>query len=71
MSRDGYRRSLAKAVSWQICGILSTMLLAGLFMEDVQMAGGFALLSAVQGLVFYVLHERLWDRMPFGRGPAG
>ena len=67
MSRDGYRRSLAKAISWQICGIVSTTVLAGLFMDDVRLAGGFALLSAFQGLVFYVLHERLWDRLSFGR----
>ena len=67
MFRETNARSVAKALSWRITGTVATTLLVYLFTRK------FALSLAVGGLEFvskvgmYWLHERVWDRLSFGK----
>jgi adenylylsulfate kinase len=60
-------RSLVKAASWRLFGTLATTTIVYVLTGRLQfalIAGGLELTSKI---VLYFLHERLWDRIPFGR----
>lgn len=61
------RRTIAKAVSWQTLGLFTMALIGFLFTGSVVAAGSMALVTTSCGAVCYVLHERLWNRIAWGR----
>lgn len=60
-------RTIAKAVSWQLLGLFSMTLIGYLFTGSVAAAGSLAIVTTVIGAVCYVLHERAWNRIAWGR----
>lgn len=68
--RDTHARSVAKAVSWRILGTLATSALVFIFTKRWALSlfvGGMEFVSKI-GL-FWV-HERVWDRLTYGRKEA-
>ena len=64
---DSPARTFVKTCTWQLLGLISMVGLGYLVMGSVTMAGGFALASMALGTVSYVLHERVWQRIHWGR----
>ena len=65
--RDTNIRSIAKALSWRIMGTIATSALVFVFTRRLAMSlavGGLEFISKI-GLFWF--HERLWDRMSFGK----
>lgn len=60
-------RAVAKSLSWQALGLCTTMLTAFLLTGSLAMGSALALSSAAIGTVMFVLHERAWDRVRWGR----
>jgi len=61
------RRSLVKAVIWNLIG-LATMALVGLVATGSAAVGGaMALINAAVGLVMYLIYERVWAGIRWGR----
>ncbi|MFV0514906.1 MAG: DUF2061 domain-containing protein [Jhaorihella sp.] len=61
------RRSIVKAVVWSLIGLV-TMSVVGLVATGSAALGGtMALLNTGVGLVMYVLYERIWTAIPWGR----
>ena len=61
------RRSLTKAVLWQMLGLV-VMTVVGLLVTGSASAGGaIALINAALGIVLYTGYERLWQRIGWGR----
>lgn len=60
-------RTIAKAVSWQSLGLFSMTLIGYLFTGSVAAAGSLAVVTTLIGAVCYVLHERAWNRISWGR----
>ena len=60
-------RTLAKALSWQGLGLVTTTALGYLATGSITAGGTLALSSAMLGLVVYLAHERLWQRISWGR----
>lgn len=65
---DSTIRLIAKAVSWQVAGFFSMMLIGFLFTGSVVASGGIALAGGLSGFVAYFLHEMIWSRVAWGRG---
>ena len=63
-------RSFAKAVSYRIFGSLSTGALVYFFTGSVKVSAGAAVLDSVVKIVLFFLHERVWQRIPYGRPKA-
>lgn len=61
------RRTLAKAVLWQVLGILVMALVGWAFTGSAALGGGLALSNAAIGFVTYFLYERVWARIGWGR----
>lgn len=67
MFRETHARSVAKAVSWRVMGTIATTLLVFIFTRKIVVSltvGGVEFLSKI-GLFW--LHERVWDRLHYGK----
>ena len=63
-------RSLAKAISWQLIGFIGSALITwwytGRIVDGIALSGWLAL----SGAVLYVIHERLWARIHWGKSDS-
>jgi uncharacterized membrane protein len=60
-------RTLVKAVLWNLIG-LTVMSLVGLALTGSAAVGGLmAVVNTVIGLASYILYERVWSRVRWGR----
>ncbi len=64
-------RIAAKALTWQATGLLVMSGLGYLLTGSWQSAGSFAIGSAVLGLGMFMVHEKLWARIAWGRIVTG
>ena len=65
--RDARRRSWAKALTWRIIGTVVTIVGFGLATGDWVLASGVGLLLNLIKSVIYYAHERVWERVSWGR----
>lgn len=64
------RRTLVKAITWQAIGLI-TMTVIGMLATGSFSAGGtLAIVTTTTGLLFYMIHERIWARISWGRRDA-
>jgi len=61
------RRSLAKAVSWRITGTIDTFIISWLITGELLLASGIALTEVITKVVLYWAHERVWNRVNWGK----
>ncbi|MGA2934726.1 MAG: DUF2061 domain-containing protein [Methanomicrobiales archaeon] len=61
-------RSVVKAVSYRIIVVAADFAAVYLFTSRVDIALGFVVVSNIYTSVLYLLHERFWDRVAWGRG---
>jgi len=69
--RESVVRSVAKALSWQVLGLSVTGTVLYLHTGSLLDASGLALFLGALALVTYILHERLWLAIPWGRERRG
>ncbi|MCR9112329.1 MAG: DUF2061 domain-containing protein [Rhodobacteraceae bacterium] len=61
------RRTLVKAVLWNALGLV-VMGVVGLVMTgSVALGGAMAVLNTAIGLACYIVYERIWSRIRWGR----
>jgi uncharacterized membrane protein len=60
-------RTVLKTLSWRIFASVSTMILVYFFTSNLVISASVSLLELVVKTVIYYLHERLWNRITFGR----
>jgi uncharacterized membrane protein len=60
-------RSIAKAVSWRIAGTASTFIVTYLVLGDITISGTIAFVQLVLNTLLYIVHERIWNRVTWGR----
>jgi len=64
---DSAKRTVLKAIIWQITGVF-TMGLVGAFITGSAVQGlGLALANTAVGTVTYIMYERFWARVHWGR----
>jgi uncharacterized membrane protein len=64
---DSNSRSLLKAISWRITGSIDTFVVSFIITGQFTLAGGIALTEIATKILLYWLHERLWNKINFGR----
>lgn len=67
MFKESKRRSFLKALSWRIVATVTTTLLVYIFTGEWAIAFSVGMLEAVAKMLIYFFHERLWDRIKYGR----
>ncbi|GAA6190686.1 DUF2061 domain-containing protein [Phaeobacter gallaeciensis] len=61
------RRSLVKAVIWNLLGLASMTLVGVIATGSAAIGGTLALVNTAIGLTLYVLYERIWAGIHWGR----
>jgi len=64
---DRPRRTFAKAATWQALGLLTMTVIGYVITGSVGAGGSIAAAGAGVGAVCYVIHERVWARVRWGR----
>jgi len=64
---DRAERSLAKAISWRITGTADTFLISWIITGELLLASGIAFTEVITKVLLYWGHERIWNRIKWGR----
>jgi uncharacterized membrane protein len=64
-------RALAKAVSWRLLGTVATTAAVLVFTGRWVLALSIGGVEGVVKIALYFIHERVWDRVAFGRHVEG
>jgi uncharacterized membrane protein len=64
---ESHYRSLAKAFSYRIAGSTFTALVVYILTNQASVSLGAGALDMVGKIGLYFLHERIWDKISFGR----
>jgi len=64
---DKHYRSLIKAVSWRLTGSMDTMIISFLITGKIKWALTISGVELFTKVGLYYLHERVWDKLKFGR----
>ena len=64
---NSHLRSLAKAVTWRVVGSADTFVLSWLVTGNAKYAISIASIEAVTKIFLYYLHERVWNRIRWGK----
>ncbi|MGH7629598.1 MAG: adenylyl-sulfate kinase, partial [Gemmatimonadales bacterium] len=67
MFREGHIRSIAKALSWRIMGSVATALVIFIVTRRLVLSLAVGAIEFISKIGLFWLHERLWDRLRFGR----
>ena len=67
MFRETHARSVAKAVSWRLMGTVATALIVFIVTRRLVLSLAVGLFEFVSKIGFFWLHERMWERIRFGR----
>jgi uncharacterized membrane protein len=63
---DSKFRLLTKAVTWQVAGFFTMMLISFLFTGSVTASGAIAIAGSIAGFVSYFAHELAWSKIAWG-----
>ena len=66
---DKHYRSLIKAVSWRLTGSVDTMIISFLITGKIKWALTISGVELFTKVGLFYLHERVWDKLSFGRVP--
>lgn len=64
---EKHSRSLIKAVSWRATGTVDTIIISFLVTGKIKLAVSIGFIELFTKICLYYLHERLWEKIPFGR----
>ena len=69
MFEESKARSVVKALSWRTIATLTTTVLVFVFTRRVDLAVTVGAVEAIAKIMLYFVHERVWDKLKFGREP--
>ncbi len=65
--KDSFKRSIVKSISYRLIIITLDFTTVYIFTGKATVALGFMLVSNVYTTVAYFLHERLWEKIKWGK----
>ncbi len=65
---ESHKRTITKTITWRILASLITILIVYLFTREVVLSMGIGLADVIIKIVAYYSHERLWNKIDYGRG---
>ena len=64
---ESWHRSFTKAVVWNVIGLTGMLGVGFAFTGSIALGGAMAVINTAIGLCSYVLYERVWSRINWGR----
>lgn len=69
--REKNYRSLVKSISYRITGTVATFIISFVVTGELKFAFSIMGVDFVSKLAIFYLHERLWNRIKFGKVQGG
>jgi len=66
-AKETLRRSILKTISYRVAILIMDFLSIYLFTGKIKIALGFMAVSNVYTTLAYFFHERIWDRIKWGK----
>jgi len=66
-AKDSFKRSLVKSIGYRFIIVTLDFTTVYIFTGKVNIAVGFMLVSNTYTTIIYFLHERIWDRIKWGK----
>ena len=66
LMKEKRSRSIVKTISWRIIATLTTTILVYIFTGNFTIAIRIGFLEIISKLIFYYLHERVWNNIKWG-----
>jgi len=63
---ESYARTAAKAVSWRVVATVISMTIVFLLTRRILLTLEFGIIEVAAKITFYYLHERTWQKIPWG-----
>ena len=60
-------RSIIKTITWRITGSLATFLISYWITGNLTMSSTIAIIQVTANTILYYLHERVWNKIGWGR----
>ena len=67
MFKESKLRSIIKSLSWRLLATLTTILIVYIFVGDTKIALSIGGVEVFLKMLVYFIHERLWEKVRFGR----
>jgi len=67
MYKESALRSAVKTISWRFWATVTTMVLVYIFTGALTIAAAIGALEIILKIILYFFHERVWDKIRFGR----
>lgn len=64
---ESHKRSIVKSITYRFMGIIITITIAFLFTRKVFLSISIGLFDTLIKLFGYYLHERIWNKIKFGK----
>ena len=61
------KRTLIKTITWRIIALTTTIVVVYLYSGDAKESLGIGIVANSFKMLFYYVHERVWNRIDFGR----
>lgn len=60
-------RSVTKALSWRLIGTLDTLVVSYVLTGEIGLATSIASVDFLTKLILYFFHERIWNKINWGK----
>ena len=67
LNQDKLTRSFIKSLSWRVIGTIDTVLISYFITGKIDFALSIGMIELITKMGLYVLHERLWNRVSWGK----
>jgi len=67
LDQDKLTRSFIKSFSWRVIGTIDTILISFFVTGKIDFALSIGMIELITKMGLYVLHERLWNRVSWGK----
>ena len=64
---EHHKRTLVKTITWRIIALVTTIAVVYLYSGDMKESLVVGIGANALKMVFYYVHERVWNRIDFGR----
>jgi uncharacterized membrane protein len=68
---EHHKRSIAKSITWRLFSFVLTVIIIFVYTKNIKQALGVGAGIDLTKLALYYFHERLWNKVHFGRQKAG
>ena len=71
MDSEHSKRSILKTITWRITASLDTFIIAWVITGDWKIGGSIAGIEVITKMFFYYFHERIWNKIKWGKKGSG